>query len=83
VRDFCAKDTQVDPNKGAQAYQATLERGDNPNFRGKLIPDSDHNIILSETGCLEETDKMSRSEWLNYAPGYLDVLEEWLRDFEL
>jgi len=70
VRDFCAKDTQVDPIKGAQAYQETLERGDNPNFRVKLFPDSDHDIILSEMGCLEERDKRSRSEWLNYAPGY-------------
>jgi pimeloyl-ACP methyl ester carboxylesterase len=77
---FGEKDTQVDPIQGAQAYQEALERADNPNFRVELIPDTDHNIILSETGCLNERERRSRSEWINYAPEYLDTLEEWLRE---
>lgn len=76
---FGEKDTQVDPIQGAHAYQAALERAGNRNFRVELIPGTDHNIILSETGCLDEREKRSRSEWTHYAPEYLDILEEWLR----
>ena len=75
---FGERDTQIDPIQGAQAYRDALERSGNPNFRVELIPDSDHNIILSETGCLDEREKRPRSEWTNYAPQYLDTLEEWL-----
>jgi len=77
---FGEKDTQVDPIQGAQAYQEALERAGNPNFRIEFIPGSDHNLILSETGCLDERERRQRSEWTNYAPAYLDTLEEWLRE---
>jgi pimeloyl-ACP methyl ester carboxylesterase len=77
---FGEKDTQVDPIQGAQAYRQALQRAGNTNFRVELIPGTDHNIILSETGCLDERDRRQRSEWTNYAPEYLDTLEEWLRE---
>jgi pimeloyl-ACP methyl ester carboxylesterase len=76
---FGERDTQVDPIQGAQAYQEALEHAGNPNFRVELIPGTDHNIILSETGCLEERMNRPQWEWTNYAPEYLDLLEEWLR----
>ena len=76
---FGEKDTQIDPVQGAEAYRAALERAGNPNFRVELVPDTDHNIILSETGCLDERERRSRRGWTNYAPEYLDVVEEWLR----
>jgi pimeloyl-ACP methyl ester carboxylesterase len=75
---FGEKDTQIDPIQGAQAYQEALERAGNPNFRVELIPGTDHNIILSQTGCLDERAKRTRNEWTDYAPQYLDTLEEWL-----
>lgn len=77
---FGEKDTQVDPIQGAQAYREALERANNPNFRVELIPSADHNIILSKTGSLDERQKRKRHEWKNYAPEYLDLLEEWLRE---
>jgi pimeloyl-ACP methyl ester carboxylesterase len=77
---FGERDTQVDPIQSAQAYREALERAGNPNFRVELIPGTDHNIILSETGCLGEREKRQRNEWTNYAPEYLDTLEEWLRE---
>ena len=77
---FGEKDTQVDPFQGAMAYREALERAGNLNFRVKLIPDSDHNIIISETGCLEERENRWPREWTKYAPEYLDILEEWLRE---
>jgi pimeloyl-ACP methyl ester carboxylesterase len=77
---FGERDTQVDPIQGAQAYREALERAGNPSFRVELLPGADHNLILSETGCLDEREKRPRSKWTDYAPEYLDMLEEWLRD---
>lgn len=80
---FGKKDTQVDPFQGAKAYREALERAGNQNFRVELIPNTDHNIILSETGCLEERENRQPHEWTNYAPAYLDMLEEWLRELRI
>jgi len=77
---FGEKDTQVDPFQGALAYREALERAGNPKSRVELIPGADHNIILSQSGCLEEREKRWPREWTNYAPEYLDILEEWLRE---
>ena len=77
---FGEKDTQVDPIQSAQAYRDALEQAGNPNYLVELIPGTDHNIILSETGCLDERNKRERNEWTNYAPEYLDTLEEWLKE---
>jgi len=77
---FGEKDTQIDPIQGAQAYQSALENAGNTNFRIELIPGVDHNLIISKTGCLKERRSRSRSGWQNYAPQYLDTLEEWLRN---
>jgi len=77
---FGEKDTQVDPIQGARAYRGALERAGNPHFRVELITGTDHNIILSATGCLDERDRRTSMGWTNYAPEYLDTLEEWLRE---
>ncbi len=77
---FGELDTQADPFQGAEAYRALLERGGNPHSRVELIPGVDHNILLSETGCLTERNRRPRREWTNYALRYLEVLEEWLRE---
>jgi pimeloyl-ACP methyl ester carboxylesterase len=77
---FGGKDTLIDPIQGMQAYRVAVELAGNPNSRVELIPGTDHNIILSETGCLDERARRPRSEWTNYAPEYLDSLEEWLRE---
>lgn len=76
---FGELDTQADPIQGAAAYRAALARAGNPHSRVELIPGADHNIIISETGCLEERRHRRRSGWTDYAPEYLDTLEAWLR----
>lgn len=77
---FGEKDTQADPIQGVEAYRAALERAGNPNYRVELIPGVDHNLLISETGCLKERDKRPRRGWRNYSPHYLDILEEWLKN---
>jgi pimeloyl-ACP methyl ester carboxylesterase len=75
---FGEKDTQIDPVQGAEAYRDALSHGRNPHSRVELIPGTDHNIILSETGCISERNRRSRSGWRNYPTAYLDLIEEWL-----
>lgn len=76
---FGEKDTQVDPIQGVSAYKKALTEAGNKNFRVELIPDADHNIILSKTGSLKERRSRSSKEWQNYAPEYLKIMEDWLK----
>jgi len=76
---FGEKDTQVDPIQGAEAYRKALTKAGNTNFRVELIPNADHNIILCETGSMKERNSRSSKEWQNYAPEYLEMMEEWLK----
>jgi pimeloyl-ACP methyl ester carboxylesterase len=75
---FGERDTQVDPVQGAEAYRSALGKAGNPHSRVELIPDTDHNILLSETGCIAERNRRSAAGWSNYPPAYLDLIEEWL-----
>ncbi len=76
---FGEKDTQADPIQGVNAYKQALTKAGNKNFRVELIPDADHNIILSETGSMKERSSRSAKEWQNYAPEYLEIMEDWLK----
>lgn len=76
---FGEKDTQVDPIQGVSSYKKALTKAGNKNFRVELIPNADHNIILSETGSMKERNSRSSKERQNYAPEYLKIMEEWLK----
>jgi pimeloyl-ACP methyl ester carboxylesterase len=76
---FGEKDTQVDPIQGVEAYKKALTKAGNKNFRVELIPNADHNIILSKTGSMKERSRRNAKEWQNYAPEYLEIMEEWLK----
>ncbi len=77
---FGEKDTQVDPVQGAEAYREALALAGHPRSRVEVVPRADHNILVSETGCIAERESRSPEGWRNYAPEYLDTLEVWLRD---
>jgi dipeptidyl aminopeptidase/acylaminoacyl peptidase len=76
---FGEKDTQVDPIQGVSSYKKALTKAGNKNFRVELIPNADHNIILCKTGSLKERNSRSSKEWQNYAPEYLEIMEDWLK----
>ncbi|MGD8536804.1 MAG: CocE/NonD family hydrolase [Candidatus Aminicenantes bacterium] len=80
---FGEKDTQVDPIQGVEAYKKALTKAGNKNFRVELIPNADHNIILCKTGSMKERRSRSSKEWQNYAPEYLEIMEEWLKKMAL
>jgi pimeloyl-ACP methyl ester carboxylesterase len=75
-------DKNVNPVQGMQAFTAALKKAGNPKNKVILIEGTDHNIIISETGCAEERRKRSGSGWSNYHPRYLQIMEEWLEDLE-
>jgi pimeloyl-ACP methyl ester carboxylesterase len=80
---FGEKDTQVDPFQGMQAYKNALEHAGNPNFRLELIPDVDHLMIVTKTGCLKEIVNRTRKERLAYEPLFLEIIEKWLEELDL
>ena len=59
----------------------SFQKAGNQNYRIELIPNSDHNIILSETGSMKERNKRSARQWSNYAPSYLEIMGKWLKQF--
>ena len=75
---FGERDTQLDPVRGLRAFRAALSRAGNPKSTVVLIPGADHNMILSESGCITERQRRSVAGWRDYSPRYPDVLEEWL-----
>jgi len=79
---FGAKDTQVDPFQGKEAYQEALKKAGNENFKIEIIPNSDHNIIICETGSMKERSKRSGEDWSNYAPAYLEIMDNWLKNLK-
>jgi dipeptidyl aminopeptidase/acylaminoacyl peptidase len=76
------KDTQVNPIQGAEAYEEALHKAGNQNFRIEIIPGSDHDIILCETGSMKERRKRSAKDWSKYAPEYLQILSTWLKELK-
>jgi hypothetical protein len=63
------------------ALKKAVTKAGNKNFRVELIPNVDHDIIISETGSMKERSRRSAKEWQNYAREYLDIMEEWLKKF--
>lgn len=70
---FGENDTQIDPRQGVEAYQSALDKAGNPFFRIALLPGANHGILLSETGCMKDWGQNR-----GYAPGYLELMREWL-----
>jgi len=73
-------DKNVNPVQGMQAFTTAHEKAGNPKNKVILIEGTDHNIIISETGCAEERRKRSGSGWSDYHPRYLQIMEEWLKE---
>jgi pimeloyl-ACP methyl ester carboxylesterase len=69
-------DTQVDPNQGAAAYKQNLQEAENPFYEIKILPNADHNMSLSETGCLKEQRERIRPQ---IVPGLSDLVTSWLK----
>lgn len=76
-------DKNIDPVQAVQAYNLAFTKAGNLNYKVNMIVGSDHNIIISETGCMSERRNRSGEEWSNYDPEYLRLMEEWLIDLKM
>ncbi len=79
--DFLCRVSEANYTHGRRNNDA-LRHGGNPHSCVELIPGTDHNIIISETGCMAEKDNRSVSDWKKYPAIYLDMIEAWLKILE-
>lgn len=77
------KDRNVNPFQSVEAYKNALRKAGNQNFPVERISETDHNNILCKTSCQKERRNRTRKEWSNYAPAYLDQMEDWLKKLSL
>ena len=75
---FGSLDKNVNPFQGMNAYQTAFEKAGNQNYKVELIEETDHNIIISNTGCETERASRTREGWSNYDPEYLNLMKDWL-----
>jgi len=76
---FGDRDRQMDPIQAADAYRRALESG-NPHSRVKLFPGGSHSLVMVETGCPDELQRMAQSGEYSFAPGFIETLDQWLRE---
>jgi pimeloyl-ACP methyl ester carboxylesterase len=79
---FGELDKNVDPIQGMHAYREAFEKAGNSNCKVILVEGTDHNIIISETGCASERYARSGEGWSDYHPEYLMMMEEWLHELK-
>jgi len=70
---FGENDTQIDPNKSADAYKKALQKARNSFYRVVLFPEANHGLFLSRTGCMNDRGYSS-----GYVSGYIELMREWL-----
>ena len=75
---FGAKDTQVDPIQGAEAYSKALAIAGNSHSQVKVIPGVDHILSLATTGCEKELMAKLQARTAAYTPEYLASISDWL-----
>ncbi|MFO8037631.1 MAG: alpha/beta hydrolase [Anaerolineales bacterium] len=76
---FAENDTQVDPQQGAMVYSKAIHSSDSELSRVVTVPGADHNMRVSETGCLKEQRvKYTEAGGAEYASEFLENLENWL-----
>ncbi len=70
---FGELDKNIDPVQGVEAYEASLKKAGNPDYKVVFIEGAAHNMMLTTTGCLN-------SDWgTNLAPEYLETLDTWIQ----
>ena len=70
---FGELDKNIDPVQGAEAYKNALQKAGNKDYQINVISGVGHILVPMETGCIGE------SGGREYAPEYLETLEEWLQ----
>lgn len=75
---FGAKDKNIDPIQGVEAYRRAFQAAGNKLTRVELIPNANHVLYEAETGCVRELMAQVAEGKPRYGPGVLRIIAEWL-----
>lgn len=76
---FGDKDTQIDPMQAMEAYKIVFEKSKNKLNRIELLANTDHNMYLTDTGCLIEISERNKNKNYFYNPDYFKLIKNWLK----
>ena len=80
---FAEMDTQIDPVQGAEAFNKALNEAGNNNFKIKTISKADHNMRITNTGCLKEQQEAYKKEGgSKLSPEFLETISMWLDELK-
>ena len=71
-------DTQIDPYQAMTAYKKALSHSETKLYKIKMLKDCDHNMSLTNSGCLTEISELIRAGNYRYSPEYFEVIKEWI-----
>ncbi|UCF78604.1 MAG: alpha/beta fold hydrolase [Candidatus Eiseniibacteriota bacterium] len=80
---FGEKDTNLDVKQGVETYYRFLTRARNKDFDIVVIAGGDHSLFQTETGSIREQMAKIQAGEQKYVPEYLDVMEDWVRRFNV
>ena len=79
---FGEKDNNVDPVQGVEAYEKALKAAGNRFYRVAAIPNANHMLYATQTGCARELMGQVQRGEPDFAPGALTVLADWLEELK-
>lgn len=79
---FGEKDNNVDPVQGVEAYEKALKTAGNRFYRVAAIPDANHMLYATQTGCVRELMGQVQKGEPDFAPAALTVIAAWLEELK-
>ncbi|MCJ7486657.1 MAG: hypothetical protein MUQ25_10900 [Candidatus Aminicenantes bacterium] len=79
---FGEKDKNVNSVQGVDAYNKALKAAGNKFFQVEMIPNANHVLFETESGCIREIPQQILSGKPNYAPKVLNVLSQWIEKLQ-
>ncbi len=79
---FGDKDNNVDPVQGVEAYKNALRAAGNEFYRVESIPNANHMLYATETGCAREIVAQVQEGKPKFVPAALTTLADWLEELK-
>ncbi len=77
---YAENDRQIDPVQGAAVCRRLLADARDGLSRVVMIPDADHNMILSPRGCMQDQrDRYAAVGGMTVSPAFMETVTDWLR----
>lgn len=79
---FGAKDKNINPVQGYEAYNKTLREAGNTFYRVEMIPNANHSSFEAETGSVRELQMQVMSGKFKYSQLMLSTLSTWIEELK-